>query len=127
MYLTLQPWIEWLMLFPYRRTHLCEIQSFKHQRLSNQSGDTLSESGNRLRGSTIRSVHYFVFLSGSVFLSFASRGGVISHESVCASYMRIRFFLPCTYTLEVKWCRVLRLLIFKFLVHYRLGEKGIEN
>ena len=52
LYLTLQPWIAWLMLFLHRRTHLCEIQSFKHQRLSNQNGDTLSESVNRLRGST---------------------------------------------------------------------------
>ena len=41
-----------LMLFLHRRTHLCEIQSFKHQRLSNQNEDTLLESVNRLRGST---------------------------------------------------------------------------
>ena len=26
---------------------------------------------------------------------------VISHESLCASYMRSRFFLPCAYRLEV--------------------------
>ena len=49
---TLQPRIAWLMLFLHHSTHLCEIQSFKHQRLSNQSGDTLSESVNGLRGST---------------------------------------------------------------------------
>ena len=50
--LTLQPWKAWLMLFLQRRTNLCEIQSFKHQRLSNQNGDTVSESVKRLRAST---------------------------------------------------------------------------
>ena len=49
---------------------------------------------------------------------------VISHESLCASYMRSRFFLPCAYRLEVKYCWVLSVrytiscYITKFRVHY---------
>ena len=34
-HLTLQPWITWMMLLLHHRIHLREIQSFKHQRLSN--------------------------------------------------------------------------------------------
>ena len=33
-----------------------------------------------------------------------SKERVISHESLCASYMRSRCFLPCAYRLEVKYC-----------------------
>ena len=52
--------------------------------------------------------------------------GVISHESLCASYMRSRFFLPCAYRLEVKYCWVLSVRYtiscyitnYKFRVHY---------
>ena len=62
-------------------------------------------------------------------LSFAfAKICVISHESLCASYMRSMFFLPCACRLEVKdrWVLCVRYTIscyitnYKFLVHYNL-------
>ena len=43
-------------------------------------------------------------------------GDVVSHESLCASYMRSRCFLPCAYRLEVKYCWVLCVSIYIFLL-----------
>ena len=68
-------------------------------------------------------------IQGHVFLSSGSC--VISHESLCASYMRSRFFLPCAYRLEVKYCWVLsvrytiscHIANYKFRVHYILYER----
>ena len=59
---------------------------------------------------------------------------VISHESLCALYMRRRFFLPCAYRHEVKYCWVLcvRYTIscyisnYKFLVHYRTKRRFLS-
>ena len=50
--------------------------------------------------------------------------GVVSHESLCASYMRSRCFLPCAFRLEVKYCWVLCVSIYIFLVHYKLQIPG---
>ena len=49
---------------------------------------------------------------------------VISHESLCASYMRSRSFLPCAYKLEVKYCWVLSVSNYIFQVHYKLQIPG---
>ena len=38
--------------------------------------------------------------------------------------MRSRCFLPCAYRLEVKYCGVLRVSIYNFLVHYKLQIPG---
>ena len=71
--------------------------------------------------------------------SFTCLSTVISHESLCASYMRSRFFLPCAYRLEVKYCWVLSVRYtiscyitnYKFRVHYihrvRQDEKNIPK
>ena len=38
--------------------------------------------------------------------------------------MRNRCFLPCAYRLEVKYCGVLRVSIYNFLVRYKLQIPG---
>ena len=60
---------------------------------------------------------------------------VISHESLCASYMRIRFFSPCAYRLEVRYCWVLSVRYtiscyitnYKFRVHYSHGFYNVSR
>ena len=61
------------MLFLHRSTHLCEIQSFKHQCLSNQNEDNLSENVNRVRGSTSLQAHKAHIIQASVDCAWTAR------------------------------------------------------
>ena len=85
---------------------------------------------------------FFLYISDSSFNFFFAKiakkicyQDVISHESLCASYMRSRSFLPCAYRLEVKYCWVLSVRYtiscyitnYKFLVHYTRFRDSVQS